>query len=101
MSPPRLAGSLGGRGAAAGSAADGLAANPLKLLNLIDLLFDSHLGEPEALVDAPLLENLFHVGLTGILWGGVAFGCLARLGQDDNLVHVFLSFNDVLVGAGY
>ena len=90
--------SIGGGSAAAGSAADG---HPLKLLNLIDLLFDSHLGEPEALVDAPLFENLFHVGLAGVLRGRVTLRGLARLGQDDHLVHIFLSFDDVLVGAGY
>ena len=97
MSPETT--SFGSRGASVGSATNGRAADILKLLNLIYLLFDSHLGEPEALVDAPLFENLFHVRLTGLFWGRVALGALAGLGQDYNLVHVLFSFNDVLVGA--
>jgi hypothetical protein len=35
--------------------ADSRTGHVLKLLNLIDLLFDSHLSEPEAFVYAPLL----------------------------------------------
>ena len=69
-------------------------------MNLIDLLFDSHLGEPEALVDAPLLEDLLHLLLALLLRGGIPLGALARLCQDYHLVNIFLPLDYVLVCAG-
>ena len=94
-------GSLGCGSAPVGAAANCLAADILKLLNLIDLLFDSHLGEPQALVDAPLLEDLLHVRLAAVLRCRISLGALAGLGEDYHLVHVFFSLDDVLVGAGH
>jgi hypothetical protein len=69
-------------------------------LNLIDLLFDSHLSEPEALVDAPLLEDLLHLLLALLLRGSITLGALARLSQDYHLVNIFLTLYYVLVCAG-
>ena len=72
----------------------------LELLYLVDLLLHAHLSEPEALVDAPLLEHALHLLLAFVLGGRVALRALARLGQDDHLVYVFLPLDDVLVRGG-